>query len=663
MKLGIDTGGTFTDFLLLTEQGIATYKVSSTPADPARAILAGLSHFFPHPHNPTAFLLPDQLEIVHGTTVGTNAFLQRRGAPTLLVTTRGFEDLLAIGRQNRPSLYDLNVERAREIIPAENCVGVRERVLADGSVLTPLAASSGRRLRKICRERGIAAVAVCLLHSYANDRHEKEIARELLSLAIPLSLSSAILPEFREYERLTTTLINAYLAPVISSYINRLTGALGPRALSVQRSDGNMLPADAAIGERAVHTVLSGPAGGVHGAFHLAGEMGLTRIITFDMGGTSTDVSLCDGRPLLTRDYRIDSYPLRIPVMDIHTVGAGGGSIAAIDAGGLLHVGPDSAGADPGPVCYGRGDALTVTDANLFLGRLPADRFLGGAMTLYPEKVAPKMAELGRRLNLSARDAALGIIRLVNVSMAKAMRAVSLERGHDPQEFTLFSFGGASGLHCCELAAELDMADIVVPARAGILSAQGMVMADPALDASQALFLRGDRIAGPTLDRAFAALVAVKKKELLALSGEGSLHIERFADMRYQGQSHELTVPYDSNFPGSFHALHHQQFGYSLQDTPLELVSIRCTVRLSRPKPSLPRAAAPALAAPVPDGQVQIEFADGSRQTALINRRRLQYGHTVAGPALIVDDYTTILLPAGFHLRVDTLLNLLIRRD
>ena len=663
MKLGIDTGGTFTDFILLTGQGIATYKVSSTPDDPARAILAGLRHFFPHPDDPAAFLLPDHLEIVHGTTVGTNAFLQRRGAPTLLVTTKGFEDLLVIGRQNRPSLYDFKVERAREIIPAENCVGVRERVLADGSVLTPLAAGSGRRLRKICRERGIASVAVCLLHSYANDRHEKEIARALLPLAIPVSISSAILPEFREYERLTTTLINAYLAPVISSYINRLTDALGPHALSVQRSDGNMLPADPAIGERAVHTVLSGPAGGVHGAFHLAAAMGLARIITFDMGGTSTDVSLCDGRPTLSRDYRIDSYPLRIPVMDIHTVGAGGGSIAAIDAGGLLHVGPESAGADPGPVCYGKGDALTVTDANLFLGRLPADRFLGGTMPLYPEKVALKMASLGRQLNLSARDAALGIIRLVNVSMAKAMRAVSLERGHDPQEFTLFSFGGASGLHCCELAAELDMTEIVVPARAGILSAQGMVMADPALDASQALFLRGGQIAGPTLDRCFAALVDAKKKELLALCRSGSLQIDRWADMRYQGQSHELTVAYDKNFPGSFHALHHQQFGYSLPDTPLELVSIRCTVRLVRPKPALPRAAAPARSVPVPDGHVPVAFADGCRQTALFSRQGLRHGHTVAGPALIVDDYTTILLPARFHLRVDSLLNLLIRRD
>jgi N-methylhydantoinase A len=664
MKLGIDTGGTFTDFILLSDRGIAACKVSSTPDDPARAIVDGLRHFFPDPHDPAAFLLPAHLEIVHGTTVGTNAFLQRRGAATLLVTTMGFEDLLAIGRQNRPSLYDLGVERAREIIPAANCVGVRERVLADGSVLIPLAAGCGRRLRKICRDRGIASVAVCLLHSYANDRHEKKVAEELRQLAVPVSLSSDILPEFREYERLTTTLINAYLAPVITSYINRLTGRLGPHALSVQRSDGNLLPADAALGERAVHTVLSGPAGGVHGAFHLAGEMGLSRIITLDMGGTSTDVSLCDGRPVLTRDYRIDSYPLRIPVMDIHTVGAGGGSIAAIDAAGLLHVGPESAGADPGPVCYGRGNALTVTDANLFLGRLPADRFLGGAMTLYPEKVEPQMAALGRQLNLPAREAALGIIRLVNVSMARAIRAVSLERGHDPREFTLFSFGGASGLHCCELAAELDMAEIVVPARAGILSAQGMVMADPALDASQALFLRGDGMAGPALDRAFAALVAAKKKELLSLGRTGKVRIERYADLRYQGQSHELTVAYDGNFPGSFHALHELRFGYSLPDTPLELVSIRCTVRLARPKPPLPRAAAaPVRSVPAPDGRAPVVFADGCRQTAVFDRRHLRFGHYLAGPALIVDDYTTILLPDRFDLRVDSLLNLLIGRD
>jgi len=660
MKLGIDTGGTFTDFILLTDQGIATYKVSSTPDDPGRAILAGLSHFFPDPDNPDAFLLPDQLEIIHGTTVGTNAFLQRKGASTLLITTRGFEDVLIIGRQNRAALYDLQIERPADIIARGNCVGVRERILWDGSVQTPLANSAGKRIRRICREKGIESVAVCLLHSYANDIHEKMLAEELLPLAIPVSISSEVLPEFREYERLTTTLINAYLAPVVSSYISRLTEKLGTNPLSIQQSNGGLLPA-ATVGERAVHTVLSGPAGGVQGALHLAGEMGRKKIITFDMGGTSTDVSLCDGQPTLTRDYRIDSYPLRIQVMDIHTVGAGGGSIARIDAGGLLHVGPQSAGADPGPVCYGTGEELTVTDANLFLGRLLADRFLGGAMPLQPDRVTERMNELGGRLGLSARETALGIIRLVNIGMAKAIRVVSLERGHDPQEFTLFSFGGASGLHCCELAGELGITEIVVPARAGILSAQGMVMADPALDASQSLFLQGEKIDQSILEKSFARLVALKKKELLSLCRSGRVKTERFVDIRYQGQSFELTVPYDENFTKSFHALHEQQFGYCLPAAPLEVVAIRCSVSLVRPKQSLPRATRHPAAQPAADDHREVVFAGGPQLLGVYSRRLLMWGHRLTGPALIVDDYTTILLPSRYHLVVDRLLNLLIR--
>ncbi|RJX35838.1 MAG: hydantoinase/oxoprolinase family protein [Desulfurivibrio sp.] len=660
MKLGIDTGGTFTDFLLLTDQGIATHKVSSTPDDPGRAILAGLRHFFPAPDLPPGFCLPDNLEIIHGTTVGTNALLQRKGARTLLVTTRGFEDVLAIGRQNRASLYDLQQERPAEIIGRADCVGVKERLRWDGSVQTPLAPSAGKRLRRLCRQQGIEAVAVCLLHSYANSAHERMLADELRRLAIPVSISSEVLPEFREYERLTTTLINAYLAPLISSYIKRLTAKLGDIPLYIQQSGGGVLPGET-VGERAVHTVLSGPAGGVHGAFQLAAEMGREKIITFDMGGTSTDVSLCDGQPTLTRDYRLDSYPLRIQVMDIHTVGAGGGSIARLDAGGLLHVGPQSAGADPGPVCYGTGEELTVTDANLFLGRLLADRFLGGAMPLLSERVKRKMTELGRRLGLSARDTALGIIRLVNIGMAKAIRAVSLERGHDPKEFTLFSFGGASGLHCCELAAELGITEIVVPARAGILSAQGMVMADPALDASQSLFLRGRQLDGSLLAERFARLVADKKKEILQLCRSGRLSIARFVDIRYQGQSFELTVPYDDHCTDTFHAMHRQQFGYALPDAPLEVVAIRCTVSLVRPKQALPRAASHSDAEPEPDERREVMFAQGPQPLGIYSRRQLTSGHHLQGPALIVDDYTTILLPSRFHLSVDPLLNLLIK--
>ncbi len=654
MKLGVDTGGTFTDFILQTPTGIRTFKTASTPDDPARAILTGFRHFFDR--------LPDDLEVVHGTTVGTNAFLERKGARALLVTTHGFEDLLLIGRQNRDSLYDLAVERPAPIVSPDQCVGVRERLRADGSVLTPLGSTAGRRLRALCRRQAIQAVAVCLLHSYANPAHEEQLAAALAPLGLPLTLSSRLLPEFREYERLSTTLINAYLAPVVASYIERLAAALDGVPLSIQQSNGGVLPARGIV-DRAVHTVLSGPAGGVRGAFLLAGEMGLAKIITFDMGGTSTDVSLCDGRPTLTRDYRLDGYPVRIPLLDIHTVGAGGGSLARVDAGGLLRVGPASAGADPGPACYGRGDGVTVTDANLFLGRLLADRFLGGAMQLDRERVAGLMARLGRRLGLDGRATALGIIRIVNAGMAKAVRAVSVERGHDPKEFTLFSFGGASGLHCCALAEELGMRRVVVPARAGILSAQGMVFADSTLDSVQALFLSGSELTATALAAPFAALEEKVRGEAARLCRGGDVVVERFCDLRYRGQSHELSIPFDEAFAERFHAAHDKGFGYSLPDSPLELVAIRCTVRVVRAKQALPRSAeARGGGRPMAAAEARIDFEDGPRMVPVFDRAALRSGACLAGPALVVDDYTTILVGGAWRGQVDGLMNLVLER-
>jgi N-methylhydantoinase A len=485
--LGVDTGGTFTDFVLQSDSGLETFKLPSTPDDPSRAILDGLKHFF-------GKKLPLDLEIIHGSTVATNAFLERKGAKTLLITTHGFEDILYIGRQNRSRLYDFNVTRPQKIVPRSQVTGVKERMLFDGTVLRALGKTVGKRLRTICRKEKIQSIAVCLLHSYANDTHEKRIKKELSNLNIPVTLSSEILPEFREYERLTTTLINAYLGPVISSYITRLTKKIGRISLHIQQSNGGILPAEN-IEKRAIYTVLSGPAGGVHGAHQLAAELKIDKIITFDMGGTSTDVSLCDQTPTLTRDHKIDGYPIRIEVMDIHTVGAGGGSLARVDSGGLLKAGPESAGARPGPICYGvGGEELTVTDANLFLGRLLPDRFMGGTMQLKKKKVDIAMNKLAKQLGLAPVEAALGIIRIVNASMAKAIRAVSLERGYDPKEFCLFAFGGASGLHCCEIARELAIHKINIPARAGILSAQGMVFAEPTFDYIQALFLRGKEL-------------------------------------------------------------------------------------------------------------------------------------------------------------------------
>jgi len=657
LKLGIDAGGTFTDFVLHDDNGIKTVKVPSTPHDPSLAIIEALARLFTK--------LPESLEIIHGSTVATNAFLERKGARTVLITTWGFEDVLFIGRQNRPRLYDFSVQRSAEIIPRSRVFGVKERILYDGTVGKPLGKTVGMRLRRLCRSMRAESVVVCLLHSYANDRHERQIKKELAPLNIPITLSSEILPEFREYERLSTTLINGYLAPVVASYIERLGKHVGMAPLFIQQSNGGILPA-ADIGRRAVYTLLSGPAGGVHGAGHLAREMNIPRIITFDMGGTSTDVSLCDPDPVLSRDYRIDDYPVRIQVMDIHTVGAGGGSLAWVDGGGLLRVGPESAGADPGPVCYGRGDRLTVTDANLFLGRLLPDYFLGGAIQLHTTNVEDHILALARQLEMSAQDVALGIIRIVNASMTKAIRAVTLECGHDPKDFTLFAFGGASGLHCCELASELGIDRIVVPARAGILSAQGMVFSDYTLDRMQSLFLVGEELIIPRLNQAFRELEQKTRQEFAAIcqgrdmNAMGELSVSRYLNLRYQGQSHELCVEFQENFAEQFHELHAYTYGHRMDDIGLELISIQCVVKLIRPKGALPHSPAAGSTVVRPTGRRRVRLVDGIRDVGVFRRHTLQAGHVLTGPALVADDYSTVLLTEGFVLRVDSLVNLII---
>lgn len=662
MKLGIDTGGTFTDFILQIPGGFKTYKVSSSPEDPSRAILKGLRHFFPDSSVDLRFTLPPDLEIIHGTTVGTNAFIERKGAKTLLLTTKGFEDVLFIGRQNRKRLYDLNMKRSSEIIPRSQVIGIKERINADGIPQVPIDTAIGEQLCQICKEKSIQSVAVCFLHSYLNPEHENKIASELGKLSIPVTFSSQLLPEFREYERLSTTLINAYLAPVISAYINRLAANLSRNSLYIQQSNGGILPAEG-IAERAVHTVLSGPAGGVHGAFKLAKEMGIGKIITFDMGGTSTDVSLCDKAPTLTRDYTLDDYPIRTQVMDIHTVGAGGGSIANTDAGGFLHVGPESAGADPGPVCYGEGDRLTVTDANLFLGRLLPDKFLGGAMVLQVKKVQEKMKDLAGFLNMTPVEAAMGIIRIVNVGMVKAIRAVSLERGYDPKEFVLFSFGGASGLHCCELAVELGISKIIVPDRAGILSAQGMVMSEPALDASKALFLSGHDISHHRLKPAFAQLEKDLTGQLQRLCNDGEPEVACFLDLRYQGQSYEISIKYEDDFEKQFHDVHKHHFGYQLPDIPLELVSIRSTVKIKKRQAcQLPRQEKKQEGTAEEEGRTEIVFQQGTMSVPVYQRRNLFMGIKIQGPVLIIDNYTTILVPMHFQITIDSLLNIILTR-
>ena len=459
LRIGIDTGGTFTDFVRLDGASVRTLKLLSTPANPALAILEGL----------TRLLDDEPCEIFHGSTVATNALLERKGARTALISTRGFEDIIEIGRQNRPKLYSLYPSRPDPLVPSALRFGITERVLYDGSVLVPLRTAELRAIRERLRRKRVQSLAVCLLFSYANPEHERRIGEALRGLGIPISLSHVILPEYREYERTSTTVLNAYLAPVMGRYLGDLEKQLQPARgrkgckLRIMQSSGGAVSARIAIREP-VRTILSGPAGGVVGAWEIARKAGYQNILSFDMGGTSTDVSLCQGEIRITSESMIAHCPIGVAAVDIHTVGAGGGSIARIDEGGALRVGPESAGADPGPICYGKGDQITVTDANLCLGKLDPDYPLGGTLRLTPGKVEPALRALGRQMDVrTPQAAAQGVVDVANANMEAALRVISVERGYDPRDFTLVTFGGASGLHAVELAANLSIPRVLIP--------------------------------------------------------------------------------------------------------------------------------------------------------------------------------------------------------
>ena len=476
MRVGVDTGGTFTDFVQWDGERLLTHKIRSTPDDPSRAILAGL---------PAA-----ARELVHGSTVATNALLERKGARTALVATAGFEDMLEIGRQNRRSLYDWLDAGRRPLVERELRFGLPERVRADGSVETALSAEAVERLASQLRQAGAESVAVCLLHSYAAPQHERMVGEALRARGFFVSLSSEILPEYREYERASTTAVNAYVSPKMAGYLGRLAASVPNAArLRVFQSNGGSMSA-AQAGAEAVRTVLSGPAGGVQGAVAVAKAAGFERLISFDMGGTSTDVALHDGRFEHAAETELADCPLRVAMLDIHTVGAGGGSIAWFDAAGALRVGPESAGAEPGPVCYGAGDRITVTDANLFLGRIDPERFLSGQMRLDERRARRAMAEMAQRAGVSPAELARAIIATANSNMERAIRRISVERGKDPRGLALVAFGGAGPLHACELAERLDMRTVLAPRHAGVLSALGMLTADFVRDSSASLLDR-----------------------------------------------------------------------------------------------------------------------------------------------------------------------------
>ncbi len=663
MRLGIDIGGTFTDFVLYDEVSsyFHAWKTLSTPHDPAEAVLKQLAIVN------SQLTIANSLSIVHGSTVATNALLERKGAVTALITTQGFRDVIEIGRQNRPELYNLLPHRPPALAPPHLRFEVAERVNHRGEAIQPLDPATLEPLIQQLQVAGVTSVAVCLLFSFLYPQHEQLIVASLRQAGFFVSPSCEVLPEFREYERASTTVVNAYVSPVLERYLSRLERESGVKDFRVMQSNGGSITAAQARRE-AVRCVLSGPAGGVVGARYVAQAAGLSHILTFDMGGTSTDVSLCAGAAQVTSESEIGGMPIRIPVIDIHTVGSGGGSIASVDAGGALRVGPQSAGADPGPVCYGRGGQQpTVTDANLILGRLPADLFLGGQMTLEASAAEAALTRLARQTGLiptpgltPAQTAALGVLAVVNAHMERALRVISVQRGHDPREFSLVSFGGAGGLHAVELARSLNIPRVLIPPNAATLSAFGMLAADVIKDYARTVMRPGDTPFAE-LEALMAPLVA---QGLAGLAAEGvppaQMALERLLDLRYCGQSYELTIPFTPNFRADFHAAYTHAYGHSEPAAPVEVVNVRLRAVGRLPRPPLPRAPL-THSQPTPFDRRPVILATGPTETPFYHGAALQPGHQLAGPALIVHPDTTVFVGPGDELRVDEYRNLTVK--
>jgi len=631
-RIGVDTGGTFTDFVALIDGNLQTAKVLSTPDDPSRAIAEGLEKLG---------LDSAGVDLVHGTTVGTNAVLEGKGAKVAFVTTTGFADMLSLGRQNRDRLYSLAQPRVDAPVDASLCLEVDARASADGEILAEPTPEGLRKLRRQIERLAPESVAVNLLFSWLRPDLEQAV-RDALPEDLPVSLSSEVLPEIREYERGIATWLNASVGPKLAGYLGRLERTLAGGRLAVMQSSGLTVSARQAS-SRAVHLLLSGPAGGLAAAAHIGRELNRERLLSFDMGGTSTDVALLDGKPSLTREGRIGRYPVAVPMVDMHTIGAGGGSIVRVDAGGLIQVGPESAGADPGPVCYGSGgENVTVTDANLLLGRLPRETRLGGTHRLDYEAAARAMDELAEQAGLARDELARGVIRIANEHMSRALRVMSAERGIDPKSATLMSFGGAGGLHVCELAESLGMTSAVVPARSGVLSALGMLVARPGRQATASFLKRADAVTKGDIEAGFEPLVERVRDELGTEGiAAGELAVERWIDCRYVGQSAtlELSIQSPEAVVDAFHDAHEQAFGHRLE-LPVELVGLRVEARgLSRVEQVPPFQSA--------DGTPDVEH-----EVPVLMRSGLQ-GREIEGPAIVMDTDATTWVAKGWTATLD----------
>ena len=653
LRIAIDSGGTFTDCVWLDGSTAHILKVFSTPDDPSRAIADAIAKIA----SPGT-----ALTILHGTTVGTNTLLQRKGARVAFVTTAGFEDAIEIGRQHRPKLYDFFFEKDPPLAAPELRFGVEERTSAEGQLLQAPDSAALRTLAgRICDVRP-DAIAISLLFSFANPENERTVAQELGKTGVPLSVSHEILPEFREYERASTVLVNAYLQPIMQDYLKSLSRKTEQRnqaRIFVMQSSGGITALEAAAAQP-VRTVLSGPAGGVVGASAMAKHSGFENIITFDMGGTSTDVALVEGEASTTNEAEIAGLPVRVPILDIHTVGAGGGSLARFDLGGALRVGPQSAGADPGPICYGRGDLPTVTDANLLLGRLPADQFLGGEFTLDLPRTQSTVKRWLKQSgsDLSAEELAAGIVRVINANMEKAIRVVSIERGYDPRQFALVAFGGAGGMHACELAQSLRIPTVIVPAYPGGLSALGILISDVVKDHSRTVLMRVRNLPEKKLDSLYGELRRALSEELSKEGWQGRAVFERSCDLRYRGQGYELNLPFGRDLIPRFHAEHQRRYGYSSPEREIEIVTVRLRGRVPSPEKlgNIKMEKAPAK---LKESSAKVWFSGKSHVTPIMPRESLKEGKAYRGPGIITEYSATTVVPPGHKFHLDKIGNLI----
>ncbi len=752
LRIAIDTGGTFTDCVWNEAGRLRMLKVFSTPADPSQAIVEALQKIATNA----------ELVLLHGTTVGTNTLLERKGARIALVTTKGFEEAIEIGRQARSKLYDFFFDRIEPLVPKDLRFGVDERTAADGKILTSPTTGDLSTLTKQLTAAKPQSIAISLLFSFANSTNEEAVAHALASIGVPLSISHQILPEFREYERTSTVVINAYLQPVMQSYLENLQArsrrdvasnvspptspparaldtrfttveeqalsaakstnveerpfraaksagdsrasapvsrvpeaesrkpdALPPRIFVMQSSGGITTLSTAA--REPVRTVLSGPAGGVVGAATTARASGFDRIIAFDMGGTSTDVSLVEGEITTATDAQVTGLPISVPMLDIHTVGAGGGSLVRFDAAGVLRVGPESAGADPGPICYGRGTQPTVTDANLLLGRLQPTRFLGGDFTLDLDRSRRLTAEFlkQQRSRLTIDQFAAGVIRVIDATMEKAIRVVSIERGRDPRHFALVAFGGAGGLHACALADALSIPHVLIPALPGALSALGILASDVVKDYSRTVLWRASsKVPTDKLNREFTTLEKTAARDFRNEAWQGTPHYNRSVDLRYRGQGYELNLPFTKNLLREFEQEHHRRYGYSHPNREVELVTLRLRAILKSSTTDvgkmdqvgkradvgkidhmgkLDHVGTGAFARPgratlgrLSSPKVTVLFEGKKQETTIHSREDLRPGQHYPGPAIITEYSATTVIPPGKRFHLDEANNLIV---